>query len=100
MKMTHLPSDEGDYALAELVRLISGHLLADGSIANHGTHLVFHGGSEDFREAVLAAVTETIGETPRDKLLAIVMGKVRQDLRQQGQKVLPDDELPPGFSSN
>ncbi len=100
MMMGQLNGDEGDEALVELARLMSGQLLRDRSIADCGSHLVFHGSAGDFKEKLLAALAESVADIPRDRLLAILMGKVRKDRSQNNEPNLPDDELPPGFSSN
>ena len=100
MTLTQFTPDDGEKTLAELARLIAGHLLTGGTIVDQGTQLAFHGGSEDFREAVLMAVANAIGEMQHHKLLAMAIGKLRKEQRETGQRVLVDDDLPPGFSSN
>ena len=100
MILTHLGEDEGNEAVAELAQRMAGHVVQDIATANRSTHLLVDAGSDDFVDVLHAALAKSIAEMPNGKLLAMVMGKVRNDRRQNNEPVLPDDELPPGFSSN
>ena len=100
MEMGRNGDEDQEKALAELARLICGHLLSDSSVVDGGTHLEIDLGSADFEEKLCSILGLAIADMPRNHLMAILIGKARDDMRRRGQPVLTDSELPPGFSSN
>src|SRR5687767_1227600 len=100
MEMGRNGSDDQDEALDELARLICDHLLQDQSVVDSGEHLEIHLGSADFREKMSMIVAQATADMPKERLLAIVMGKARLERRLNDLPVLTDNDLPPGFSSN
>jgi hypothetical protein len=92
--------EDSEKALAKLARNICDQLLHSGPVVDGGSHLEFHGGAEDLRENILAALRIAIAELPGGQFTAILMSKARQERRQNNQSVLTDDDLAPGFSSN
>lgn len=100
MELDRDGEDPGERALAELSVLICGVLLRDAAVVDGGSHLEIHLSRGDFQQKMIWVLGESIAELPKDRLVALLISKVRQERRQNGQSVLTDNELPPGFSSN
>ncbi len=100
MELDREGEDHSERALAELSTLICDLLLRDAAVVDGGSHLEIHLSRNDLQQKMVSVLGDSIADLPKDRLVALLISKVRQERRQNGQSVLTDNELPPGFSSN